>query len=71
MEFASKRDWTQVKIYSDQAVSGALDRRPALDELMRDCRRRAVDLVLVWRFDRFGRSVRHLLEALEEFSSKY
>jgi DNA invertase Pin-like site-specific DNA recombinase len=66
-EFANKREWTQVRVYSDRAVSGALDRRPALDELMRDCRRRAVDIVLVWRFDRFGRSVRHLIEALEEF----
>jgi DNA invertase Pin-like site-specific DNA recombinase len=66
-EYAARRDWTQVKVYSDSAVSGMRDRRPALDELMRDCRRRKVDVVLVWKFDRFGRSVRHLIDALEEF----
>jgi DNA invertase Pin-like site-specific DNA recombinase len=66
-EYTERRDWTQVRVYSDRAVSGAQDRRPALDDLMQDCRRDAVDVVLVWRFDRFGRSVRHLIDALEEF----
>lgn len=66
-ELANRKEWTQVKVYSDHAISGALDRRPALDELMRDCRRGLVDIVLVWKFDRFGRSTRHLIEALEEF----
>lgn len=66
-EFAHRRDWTELKIYSDRAFSGARDRRPALDQLMLDCRRGLVDVVLVWKFDRFGRSVRHLIEALEEF----
>ena len=66
-EYAEKKDWTQVKVYSDRAVSGTRDRRPALDELMRDCRRGSVDLVLVWRLDRLGRSLQNLIEALEEF----
>src|ERR1022692_2106204 len=66
-EFAQRKDWTQVKIYSDRAISGTSDRRPALDTLMQDCRRGQVNIVLVWKFDRFGRSVRHLIEALEEF----
>jgi DNA invertase Pin-like site-specific DNA recombinase len=61
------RDWTQVKVFSDRAVSGMRDRRPELDKLMDQCRRRAFDAVLVWRFDRFGRGVRHLIDALEEF----
>jgi len=66
-EFALRKDWTQVRVFKDQAISGATDRRPALDQLMRECRRGAIDIVLVWKFDRFGRSVRHLIEALEEF----
>jgi DNA invertase Pin-like site-specific DNA recombinase len=66
-EYAERRDWTVVKAYSDRAVSGMQDRRLALDALMKDCRRGLVDIVLVWKFDRFGRSTRHLVEALEEF----
>jgi DNA invertase Pin-like site-specific DNA recombinase len=66
-EYAERRDWTAMKVYSDRAVSGMQDRRPALDALMKDCRRGLVDAVLVWKFDRFGRSTRHLVEALEEF----
>lgn len=66
-EHAIRKDWTQVRVFKDHAVSGTRDRRPALDRLMQECRRGAVDLVLVWKFDRFGRSTRHLIEALEEF----
>jgi len=66
-EYALRKDWTQVRVFKDQAISGATDRRPALDQLMQECRRGAIDVVLVWKFDRFGRSVRHLIEALEEF----
>ena len=50
-------------------MSGAKDKRPALDRLMADARRGRFDAVLVYRFDRFARSVTHLLRALEEFSS--
>lgn len=66
-EYTARRDWTNVRVFADKAVSGMRERRPALDELMLSCRRRELDVVLVWRFDRFGRSVRHLLETLEEF----
>src|SRR5437879_1595909 len=66
-EHAIRKDWTQVRVFKDHAVSGVRDRRPALDQLMQECRRGSVDLVLVWKFDRFGRSTRHLIEALEEF----
>jgi DNA invertase Pin-like site-specific DNA recombinase len=54
--------------YRDEAVSGAKDRRPALDKLMKDARARKFDVVIVARFDRFARSVSHLLRALEEFN---
>ncbi len=65
--YCEDRDWTQVTVFSDRAVSGMRDRRPELDKLMDQCRRHLIDVVLVWRFDRFGRGVRHLIEALEEF----
>jgi DNA invertase Pin-like site-specific DNA recombinase len=53
----------------DVGISGAKDRRPELDRLMTDARRRRFDIVLVARFDRFARSTRHLILALEEFQS--
>lgn len=55
------------KEYSDQGVSGIKDKRPALDELMGDARKRKFDVILCWRFDRFARSTKHLITALEEF----
>jgi DNA invertase Pin-like site-specific DNA recombinase len=55
------------KVYCDKGISGAKDRRPALDQLMNDARKRKFDVVLVWRFDRFARSTKHLITALEEF----
>jgi DNA invertase Pin-like site-specific DNA recombinase len=53
--------------YVDSGFSGAKQNRPALDRLMDDARKRRFDSVLVWRFDRFARSTKHLLLALEEF----
>jgi DNA invertase Pin-like site-specific DNA recombinase len=65
-EYAGNRGWTITRIYADK-ISGATNSRPALDELMKDAQRRRFDLVAVWRFDRFARSVSHLLQALETF----
>jgi hypothetical protein len=56
-----------VVTYVDHAVSGRQERRPQLQALMRAARRHAFACVLVWKFDRFARSVTHLLRALEEF----
>src|SRR3954447_11554240 len=53
--------------YCDVAVSGRHEGRPRLNALMAAARRREIDCVLVWKFDRFARSTRHLLAALEEF----
>ena len=55
------------KEYGDEGVSGTKDRRPALDALMEDARKRRFDAVLCWRFDRFARSTKHLISALDEF----
>ena len=50
-----------------EVISGARERRPALDRLWADCRKRRVDAVVVYRYDRFARSLRQLVNALEEF----
>ena len=55
--------------YVDVGISGSKERRPALDVLMKDARKRRFDTVLVARFDRFARSTRHLVLALEEFNA--
>src|SRR5215471_10481179 len=66
-EYAAHRGLTIVAEYADEGISGAKGSRPSLDKLMRDARGRKFDLVIVARFDRFARSVSHLLRALEEF----
>ena len=53
--------------YVDHGHTGVSERRPALDRLINDARKRRFDSVLVWRFDRFARSTKHLLLALEGF----
>jgi DNA invertase Pin-like site-specific DNA recombinase len=66
-EYCRARGWNQVTEYVDEGVSGTTDRRQALDQLMTAVRGRRVDVVVVAAFDRFGRSVRHLVETLELF----
>jgi DNA invertase Pin-like site-specific DNA recombinase len=65
--YCDQRGLQVFKVYVDKGISGAKDKRPALDQLMNDARKRRFDVVLVWRFDRFARSTRHLITALEEF----
>ena len=67
VEYVKRRNWTLYKIYSDKGVSGATEKRPALDALLNDCRRRKISFVVVWKFDRFARSLKQLLNALELF----
>ena len=67
-DFALQREWTFLRVYSDRA-SGAKASRPGYDALMADARRGVFDVVIVWRFDRFARSVKQLIGALEEFRS--
>ncbi len=68
-EYCQRRGWDIVGEYVDIGVSGAKDSRPELNKLMADANRRKFDAVVVWRFDRFARSVSHLLRALETFRS--
>src|SRR5438309_3988144 len=68
-QFAEARGWTIASEYVDSGVSGAKDSRPELNRLMADAHKRRFDVVLVWKLDRFGRSLRHLVNALAEFES--
>jgi DNA invertase Pin-like site-specific DNA recombinase len=68
-QFAQARGWRLVDSYLDVGISGSKDKRPQLDRLMADAHKRRFDIVIVWRFDRFARSVSHLLRALETFSA--
>ena len=65
-QVAAQRGWTATD-YVDEGVSGSKDRRPSLDRMMADARAGKLDVVVVWRFDRFARNTGHLLAAMEEF----
>jgi DNA invertase Pin-like site-specific DNA recombinase len=65
--YAARAGLEVVRDYCDVAVSGRREGRPQLSALMTAARNREIDCVLVWKFDRFARSTRHLLAALEEF----
>ena len=65
--YCAQRGFEVYKEYCDQGISGVKDKRPALDELMSDAKKRKFDTVLCWRFDRFARSTKHLITSLEEF----
>jgi len=67
--YTQERNWHIFKEYVDEGISGTKDSRPALNELMNDAKKRRFDVVLVWRFDRFARSTKHLILALEEFKN--
>ena len=66
-EYCQRRGWEITREYVDVGISGGKEKRPELDELLHDAHRRYFDAVVVWRFDRFARSVSHLLKALEHF----
>jgi DNA invertase Pin-like site-specific DNA recombinase len=68
-QFAEARHWTLADEYVDSGISGAKDSRPELNRLMADAHKRKFDAVVVWKFDRFARSVSHLLRALETFNA--
>src|SRR5579872_1907612 len=68
-QFAEARGWQITSEYIDAGVSGSKDSRPELNRLMADAHKRRFDVVCVWRFDRFARSVSHLLRALETFKA--
>jgi DNA invertase Pin-like site-specific DNA recombinase len=68
-EYCQRRGWQIHGIYVDNGVSGNKDSRPQLNRMMQDAHERRFSVVVVWRFDRFARSVSHLLRALETFNA--
>src|ERR1022692_2369743 len=68
-EYCQRRGWKIHDIYVDNGVSGKKDSRPQLNRMMQDAHERRFSVVVVWRFDRFARSVSHLLRALETFNA--
>ena len=68
-EYATRRGWEIVAEFVDRGVSGTKEKRPQLDAMMLACQQRAVDAVMVWKLDRFARSLKHLVNALAEFDA--
>jgi DNA invertase Pin-like site-specific DNA recombinase len=68
-EYTSRRDWKIAGEYVDSGFSGAKSSRPSLDKLMADAAKRKFDCVVVWKLDRFGRSVLNLSQQLSALSS--
>src|SRR6202046_4545733 len=68
-EYCKLRGWKFAGQYVDEGISGTKDSRPDVNKLMADAHRRRFDAVVVWRFDRFARSVCNLLRALETFKA--
>jgi DNA invertase Pin-like site-specific DNA recombinase len=68
-EYVGHRGWQITETYTDTGVSGSKDSRPALNRLMADACQRRFDAVLVWKLDRFGRSLRHLVNSLAELEA--
>ena len=66
--YIAARGWTALE-FVDKGVSGAKDKRPALDELVRDAKRRKFDVLVCWRLDRLGRNLKHLITLLEELQA--
>jgi DNA invertase Pin-like site-specific DNA recombinase len=67
--YCARREWEVVEEFIDAGVSGSKESRPALNRLLADAKRRRFDTVLVYRYDRFARSLRQLVNALAEFDA--
>ncbi len=68
-EYCQRRGWDVAGEYVDVGISGAKEKRPELDRMLVACRKRQVDAVVVYRYDRFARSLRQLVNALSEFDA--
>jgi len=68
-DYVSARGWKIQGEYVDQAISGVKQSRPAFDKLLATARARQIDAVIVWKLDRFGRSLSHLVSVTQELSS--
>lgn len=68
-DYCKAREWTIEGEYVDVGQSGCKDHRPQLDRLLNDARKRKIDCILVWKLDRWGRSLKHLINSLSEIQS--
>jgi len=68
-EYCQRRGFIITGEYVDNGISGTTERRPQLDRLLDAARKRQVDMIIVWKLDRFGRSLKQLVNTLEELSS--
>jgi DNA invertase Pin-like site-specific DNA recombinase len=68
-EYCERRGVEIAGEYVDVGVSGSKDSRPELNRLMADAKQRRFDAVCVWKLDRFGRSLRHLVNALADLEA--
>lgn len=68
-DFIDRRGWTLVDTFTDEGISGSRDRRPGLDAMMKAARRRRFDILVVWRSDRLFRSLKHMVNTLEELTA--
>src|SRR5262245_38113403 len=66
--YVEARGWSAIE-FVDRGVSGAKDRRPALDQMILDAKRRKFDTIVCWRLDRLGRNLRHLVTLLDELQA--
>jgi len=64
-EYVDRRGWVVHRLYEDKGISGASTSRPALNQMLQDCRRGGINVVVVWKFDRFARSLKALMSALD------
>ena len=69
LEYAKNNKFEIHKIYTD-VTSGAKQNRPALNDLMFDARAKKFDVVIIWKLDRLGRSLQHLLSIVHEWEKK-
>lgn len=68
--YTAARGWTDTAEYIDHGVSGAKDRRPALDQLTADAKRHTVQTVVTWSLDRLGRNLRHLVLLMDDWQAR-
>src|SRR5215831_10609929 len=68
-DYVKRRKWKITGEYIDTAVSGSKSSRPELDRIMADAKKHAFDVILVWKLDRWGRSVTHISESLHALAS--
>jgi len=69
-EYCKRNNYEIYKVYKDEGISGAKTSRPQLDNMLQDMRNKLFGAVVVWKFDRLGRSTAHLLQVLEEMRNR-